>query len=427
MFRLVLMSVFQLGLLGADQSFLRMYHEKGESEKASFVWLCFFISITATIAISSCTLFFWQPVSAALFNEPDFTAMLLLACSIVLFAINNYALGLIRLSKRGHVLSAGQIAGAIAYLVTVVFYAKFIASTFHAIIWGIIAHSSVSILIYIFAERRFWTRKIETAIFNRAELKRILSYGLPMVPVLAVMFIFQGMDKIALRVYSPFEEIGLYAVASKYVFLLTLLQTGFNIYWAPAAFERYEADRRDYRFFENMFKYAAVATLAAGGALLLFKDIIILILAPSYRDAVYIMPFLIIAPIIHIVGDITGIGMGLKKRTHLYLIVALAGALVNLVGNFYLVPLLGARGAAISTGAAFLVYFYLRTVISGRLFPVKYPIMRFMPAFLVLVAFLGLNTFHDIQWWYNAIPILATMILHRSIIIEILKGLKSKD
>ena len=423
MFRAALMAAFQVGLLGADQSLLRMFHEKPDGERASLARMCFLISIAATAVISCVVAILWRPVSAALFNEHDLAAVLLLAGCCVSFAVNNYALSIVRLSNRGHVLSAGQIAGAAAYLAVTVYYAKFAAPTFHAVVWGIAASSVVSIFIYVFAERRFWTRRVDLAFFNRAELKRILAYGLPMVPVLAMTFIFQSMDKIALRVYAPFEEIGLYAVAGKYVFLLTLLQSGFYLYWSPAAFERYEANREDYRFFEDAFGYAAAAVLTAGGALLLFKDVIALILAPSYRDAVYIMPFLLLAPLMYIMGEISGAGVRLKKRTHLYIIVVAGAALANLAGNFYLVPMFGARGAAISTGAAYIVYFYLKTAVSRGLFPAQYPIMKFMPAFLILMIFLCLNTFVAVPWQYNAVPVLAAAALHRSIIIRILREL----
>jgi O-antigen/teichoic acid export membrane protein len=309
----------------------------------------------------------------------------------------------------------------IVNLAIIIGYAKYVAATFHAIVWGTVGALISSIAVLFFSEITFWLGNFNKKTLTRADQKQIFEYGLPLVPVLAISFIFQGMDKIALRAYSTLDEVGIYATATKFVFLLTIIQTTFYLFWAPVAFERYEKDRTDSRFFENMFKYMAAAVLLAGCALLLAKDVIVLLLAESYRGAVYIMPFLLIAPMMYILGDVAGIGIGLKKKTYFYIVVVAVGAIVNFTGNYFLIPIIGAKGAAVSTGIAYIVYFIIRTSIGTRLFPAKYPMARFLCGFLVIVGFMYLNTFHVVLWWYNVIPALITVMLYRSTIYEILR------
>jgi len=425
MFTLAQNFIFQVGLLGMDQSFMRMFYEKREKDRASLAWLCFAFSMGATLLIACGLIPLWRRISIMLFEGPDLPAMLLLACTLPLSVVNRFAVSVVRMNKRGNVLSITQIAGALVNLAVVVIYAAYVAPTFHAIVWGTVLFSIVSTAIYVVSERRFWGARVERAFFNRAGLKQIFDYGLPLVPVFVMTFLFQSMDKIALRAYSSLGEIGLYAAANKFVFLLTIIQTGFYLFWFPVAVERYEANHADYVFFEKAFRYMAVLALASGGILLLSKDIIVLLLAPSYRSAVQIMPFLILAPIMHIIGDVTGLGIRLKKRTFLYTAVALAGVSVNFAGNYFLIPVLGARGAAISTGAACAVYFAIQTGISARLFPARYPLAKFVPSFLVLILFMYLNTFYIVPWWYNITPILAIALFHKRIIAGMLReGLK---
>lgn len=54
------------------------------------------------------------------------------------------------------------------------------------------------------------------------------------------MWLFNGMDKIALRYWSSFDEIGLYAAAFKVVSVLLIFNGAFCAFWAPTAFRWYE-------------------------------------------------------------------------------------------------------------------------------------------------------------------------------------------
>ena len=421
MFALAISCVSTVGVLGMDQSFIRMFYEKAEDERPALLWRCFAFAMAMTALIVCALLPFWRQISTALFEEPDFSAMLLLVGCLLLSVINRFATNVIRMKKRGNVLSLSQIICVTVHLAVVIVYALYAASTFHAIVWGTLFSVAASVLVNILPERKFWGARVHKALFGRDDSKQVLSYGVPLVPVLIMTFLFQAMDKIALRAYSSLDEIGLYAVANKFVFLLTIIYVSFSLFWSPVAFERYEKNNNDFRFFEKMFKTLAAAVLIAAGGMLLAKDVIVLLLAPPYRSAVMIMPFMIFVPMMHLLADITGMGIGLKKKTYLHIVVVAAAALVNFAGNYYLIPVLGARGAAISTGIAYVTYFALRTWISGRLFPAHYRITPFVPSLLLLTAFMYLNTFHVVPWWYNAAPATVAALLHRRIIAEFLR------
>jgi hypothetical protein len=82
----------------------------------------------------------------------------------------------------------------------------------------------------------------------------------------------------------------------------------------------------------------------------------------------------------------------------------------------------------LSTGIAYTIYFAARTAVSVRLFPARYRVMKFIPAFLILIAFIYLNTFYIVPWWCNLAPILLTAALHGNIILEMFRqGLKEAN
>jgi len=425
MFTLALNFMNQIALMGMDQSFMRMYFEKEEKERTGLAWLCFIFSIGITILIICCLLPFWSKISMLLFGESNITTILLLSGCLFLCIIDRFTTSVVRMQKKGNVYSITKIVNAVINAATVILYAKFFAPTFHAIVLGTAFSSLSSIIITVLSEKQFWTRHIEKSLFNRHEIKQIFNYGLPLVPVFIISFIFQGMDKLALRTYSSFNEIGLYATANKFIFPLTIIQSGFTLYWYPLALETYEADNKNYSFFETMFKYISVIVLISASAILILKNVIVLILAPAYRSAINIMPFLILIPLMNIITDVTGLGVGFKKKTYISIINITIAALVNFIGNYFFVPLYGARGAALATGIAYIVYFSSRTYFSHKLFPAHYPILQYIPSFFILLSFIFFNTFYNIPWFINILFFVVLIVIHRRIVNDLLKkGIK---
>jgi len=426
-FAIALNIVFQISSLGVDQSFTRMFFErKSEAERAALARRCLALALAATLLIICCFMPFWRRVSRLLFDAEDLWAAALLAASLLLSVTCAFATAAVKMHKRGHLLSMGQIFAALINIAVTAAYAVWVSPTFHAIVCGAAVMQFVLTAVPLIFQWRFWTLPPPRAPFDGAEIARLLRYGLPLVPAFIITSIFQGMDKMALRAYASFEDIGLYAAASKFAFLLTIMQTGFYHFWQSASMERYEADHNDAGFFEKTFKYAAVAALMSAGLLLLVKDIVKYLLAPTYWDSVMIMPFLLLVPLMNLLSEITGSGIRFKKRTYLYVLVAAVGVAVNFAGNYCLIPIYGARGAAISTGAAYTIYFLIQTWMAGRLFAANYRIYRMVPAFLLITIFMALNTFYAIPWWYNAAPVVMVVLIHRGTASEVVRYLKSK-
>lgn len=100
---------------------------------------------------------------------------------------------------------------------------------------------------------------------------------------------------------------------------------------------------------------------------LLFKNVIFFILADDYGQAVNIVPFLLIYPIMYTVSEVTVMGIYFKEKTLNLLFVSLAASIVNIALNCILIPKAGAIGASIATGVSYTVFFWIRTLISRRI------------------------------------------------------------
>ena len=64
-------------------------------------------------------------------------------------------------------------------------------------------------------------------------INAIIKYGLSFVPAFLITWLFQSIDRLALRNYCDFTEIGLYSAAFKVGAVMNLIQAGFTTFWTP--------------------------------------------------------------------------------------------------------------------------------------------------------------------------------------------------
>ena len=221
----------------------------------------------------------------------------------------------------------------------------------------------------------------------------MIKYGLPFIPAGIIGWIFTSMDRIALRNWSSFNELGLYTAAFKFVFALNIIKTSFSNFWVPISYEYYEKSSSNTLFFSKMFLTISYLMFLLATLMIMSKDLIVLILAKTYRESAVIMPFLVFMPIMWVISEISVIGINFKKKTHWHIWITTISAAVNLIGNIMLVPILGAKGAAISTGISYIVFFFLRTIISRKLYSVEYYLRKTSISIIILCCFAFYATF----------------------------------
>ncbi|MCD6449745.1 MAG: lipopolysaccharide biosynthesis protein, partial [Thermotogaceae bacterium] len=268
-----------------------------------------------------------------------------------------------------------------------ILYAKFISADFYAIIAGQIGGNAAALSYGFFIDKE--NRKISKAKIEN--IKIYIKYGLPFTPTFLITWLFTSMDRISLRYYSTFNEMGLYTAAFKLVSVMNLIQTGFTTFWIPIAYEKYAKQPENKDFYRKAFLSISFVMYIFGLLVIGFKDFIFLLFAKNYREASYIAPFLILMPIMYTISETTVLGINFKKKTYWHIVIASVSALVNYIGNTLLVPILGGKGAAISTGLSYIVFFAMRTIISKRLYDVKYDLTKIIFGNIVIasVAFIG--------------------------------------
>src|SRR5258706_167984 len=185
--------------------------------------------------------------------------------------------------------------------------------------------------------------------FDRAVLRRLLAYGLPLVPVAFAYGAITAMDRYTLQHRRSLEEVATYAVAIKFFAVVSMAVAAFQLPYGPFAYAR------------------------AG----LFAPEALRVLVPAaYQEAAWPAVWLAFAAVAQGAYTVVSIGIGLALRTALLGWTAGAAALVAIAANLVLVPVYGPRGAAIATTPGYATSALLAHVVAQRVHPLPYGGLR---------------------------------------------------
>src|SRR5699024_6135728 len=106
--------------------------------------------------------------------------------------------------------------------ILVLFY--LMGSRFEVLIYSKVLTTLILVLIAMYFGRQFWSLsnlRVKNVQHSQSDIFR---FGSPFVLTVFISWLFEAFDKIALRLWSDFGELGLYAAAMRLVVLLIVLK-----------------------------------------------------------------------------------------------------------------------------------------------------------------------------------------------------------
>lgn len=229
--------------------------------------------------------------------------------------------------------------------------------------------------------------------FDGAILRRMLGYGVPLVPVAFAYGVIGSVDRWALQHFGSLEDVGTYALAIKFFAVVTMGVSAFQLAFMPFAFARAQDPESPRLYARVLGLYVAIAT---GGALAvgLFAPLGIALLAThDYAAAARPALWLAFAAVAQGAYYVAALGINLSLRNALLGWSAGGAALLAAAANLLLVPRAGAEGAAVATFSGYAASAVLTYAIAQRVHPLPYRGARLAALFGVGVA-LGAAVVH---------------------------------
>lgn len=199
----------------------------------------------------------------------------------------------------------------------------------------------------------------------------MMKYSLPLVPNSIFWWINSSMDRYSLSILTSLSTVGLYSVANKIPTILNVMITIFQQAWNLSAFQ--EFDKKDSKFFQNIFLLLTYISVFGGSLLIVLNKLLAIILfQKEFYDAWKFVPFLVLAFVFSAYNSYFGSFYTASKKTKGLFTTTLYGALLNLILNFSLVPIIGGNGAALATCLSNFIVFVLRLRNSKKIMDINY-------------------------------------------------------
>ncbi len=421
MYTSIFIMVFSLGM---DQALVRFFYIKDTREfRSSLLMECIWLPIILTITVGIIMIVV-ESFGVNIFGF-ELEIIILLIINTFIQLVYRFSLLIVRLQYKVKTFSVLNILQKGLYIVFAV-PLLMVSNHGDAIVLcrAITLASVICLIISVVAAKDVWRIRNVNTIHNfEISYIELFRYSYPFIFSMGITILFQSLDKIALSYYCTDYEVGIYSSTMTLINVFAVVQTTFNSLWAPMAVEHYVNAPEDKEYYAKANHIITVIMFFLGISLILVKDIFAIILGKSYREAAYILPFLVFNPIMYTISETTVCGIMFKQKNKYQVLISIIACLCNLIGNSLLVPALGCKGAAISTGISYIVFFAMRTIISNKLYPVDFKLTNMSVITVLTLGYALYNTFYK----FNVVSILLYLVcffvlflLYRETVINII-------
>ena len=231
--------------------------------------------------------------------------------------------------------------------------------------------------------------------------KKLVLFGYPFIFSGLAYWLFGSMDRWMLASMASVKETGLYSVAFRFSSIVLFVSMAFGQAWSPYAIKIKSDYPKDYRaFYARVLLIFTFCMFVVGGGVALFSGEMIGLLMPEeYADSAVPLSILCLGIVLQGTQQITAIGISLEKKTSIFARMAWLTALVNFCANWFLIPRLGASGAAWGTCVSYFVLTSGYLFFTQRLHPL--PISWIDLARLLLlgcIVFYAGIVFNSVEW-----------------------------
>ena len=407
-------------LLGLDQGFVRYFYET--ENKMKLLLKCIKYPMYFFILTLPLVIIFQKKISFFIFQKIDIKMLIILEATILLTIINNFTLLTIRMSQKGLQYSLLQIFNQLFNFIFIIVFYKILGDSYDVLIISYFLSLLLLVLTSLYFIRN--TFKIQIKENKEINTKELLKYSYPFILTFSLTWIFQSSDKITIKIFSNFTELGLYSTALIVIKLFNVIQSGFTTFWVPVAYEKYTKEPENKEFFNLFFNYISLIMFFVAISVLMGKDLITFVLGEKYKEASSIIPCLVFMPVMYTISETTVLGINFLKKTKFHIIISLLVSIFNIIGNIILVPKFNAVGAAISTGIAYILFFILRTNIAKKLINYNFNLKRVYILSILLFLYALFLSFYSNILYSTLIGMLLLLILIILYINEIKFALK---
>lgn len=239
--------------------------------------------------------------------------------------------------------------------------------------------------------------------------KAMTLYSLPLIANSIAWWLNNASDRYIIAFFCGAAVNGVYAVAYKIPTILSTVQNVFYNAWSISAITEFDKDDSD-GFIGNVYMtYSCVSVL--GGSVLLICNVFIayVLYSKEFFTAWHYVPPLLVGAVFNGIALFEGCIFAAVKKTKEVSVSTVLGAIVNIVLNFALIPLIGALGAAIATMAGYIAIWIIRTIQMREIIRIKADWKMQIFGFIILMIQCVIALFFKAFYWQ--LPVFFILVL----------------
>jgi O-antigen/teichoic acid export membrane protein len=382
-------------VMGMDSAIARFFYETDdEKQKKQVVSQGLLIEMILTIIVCTFIYINAKPLLQLFLDSPFYApyfrivVISMLFSVIVMFSQNLLKWTLAR--NRYLLISLGSTVLTVALTIILVWVFKFgIAGVFLAHLISNILFTAVGIA---------FTKHLITIPKNFEFIAPLLKFGWPTMFVALASALVPSIDRYFISNYLNLGILGVYSVGIKISGLIQLPVLGFQTAWGPFAFAIYK-EKDAGETYDKVFRYytillTLVALLIVVGA----EPLVRVFVSAKYLESIPIVLPLVFGVLVDSLSWISGIGIGLSKKTVYKTVSYIVALATSLIAIRLLIKPFGLMGVVYGLLISKIALTITKTLFAYKLYPVRY---RFKPVIsIVVIGSIGALLFR----YFNFLP-----------------------
>ncbi|HEX9739706.1 MAG TPA: oligosaccharide flippase family protein [Ignavibacteriaceae bacterium] len=229
--------------------------------------------------------------------------------------------------------------------------------------------------------------------FSSSIFKRMLKFGLPYLPAGLGSILIQVIDRPIMEHLTDLNTLGIYQANHKLGIFMMLFVSMFQYAWQPFFMQESKSEDAK-KIFSRVLTYFTLVASIILIVLSLFIDNIIrfeifgkTIIGQDYWSGVTVVPVILFAYMFNGLYVVFTAGIYIKEKSIYVPLITGAGAVVNIISNFILIPVLGMMGAALSVLASYIVMAAGLYFVTQKFYKINYEKKKIAIIFLLILLF----------------------------------------
>ncbi len=186
-------------------------------------------------------------------------------------------------------------------------------------------------------------------------LKDSLKYSLPIIPNLLSGLLLTMSDRIFIEKIIDLHSMGIYSLGSQLAGALAFIGSAFYGAFNPMFFRIVNLEKEKIHYLKIIQdNYHLIIISLHFLAFFFAKEIFLLFIDSKFIESYKIFQLIIIANLYNSIFDVLGLSFSQVKKMKTLMYIVIFGALLNIVLNYFLVPIMGIYGACYATIISFI-------------------------------------------------------------------------